>query len=245
MLAVQLGGGLGNQLFQLAAGQTIASETNRIHCILDTVSPTTVHSHANYFESILSHWRSLPKLLEPYKEVHEPSYQKHDWNQVLSEESVCLYGYFQNWLYIPSDFTSKLTLPSVPKREGAFLHIRGGDYVNHRLHDVGLQNGYYQKAIQYFPKDTHFFIFTNDMPYAKKCEFLSTIQYTFVEADELESLAGMAQCTQGGICANSTFSWWGAYLNPNRTIVMPSRFFNDPNIHINGYYFPGTIRCPV
>jgi hypothetical protein len=246
MLTTQLTGGLGNQLFQLAAAETIAIETNRTVCILDTVSPSTVHSTAQYFDSIFSHWRSLPKLPAPYTNVNEKSYQKQDWNQLLpSDKSVCLCGYFQNWRYIQKDFTSRLNLPSVPKQQGAFLHIRGGDFVNHWLHDVHLEHRYYQNAIQCFPKDTHFFIYTNDIPYAKTCKFLSTISYSFVEVDELTSLAGMANCVQGGICANSTFSWWGAYLDPNRTIVMPTRYFNDPNIYIEGYYFPGVIRCAV
>lgn len=246
MLAVQLNGGLGNQLFQLAAAETITKETNRKMCLLDTVSPTTVHSSANYFDSVLSEWKSVPVLPTPYGGVTEYSYQKQDWASLLpSDDSVCLYGYFQNWQYVPSNFTSRLRLPYVPEQRGAFLHIRGGDFVNNSLHDVGLQRRYYQSAINYFPRGTQFFIYTNDVAYAKKCEFLSTIRHTFVEADELTSLAGMSRCTQGGICANSSFSWWGAFLNPNRTIVMPSRFFNDPGIHIEGYYFPGVIRCAV
>jgi hypothetical protein len=244
MFAVQLAGGLGNQLFQLAASETISSETNHTLCIL-TALPH-VHSRANYFDSILSNWKHLPMLPEPHRYVHEPSFRKHDWNQLLpSSGSSCIHGYFQNWRYIPANFISRLTLPSVPEREGAFLHIRGGDFVGHSLHDVGLQSAYYDNAIQCFPEDTHFYVYTNDLPYAKTCTFLSTIQHTFVEADEVTSLAGMAQCTQGGICANSSFSWWGAFLNPNRTIVMPTRFFNDSGIHINGYYFPGVIRCAV
>ena len=246
MIAAKLNGGLGNQLFQLAAAETIASETNRIFCIVDTESPTTVHSSANYFDSILSQWKSLPNLPIPYSTLAELVLQKEEWNQIVPfNESLCIEGYFQNWRYIPEDFISRLTLPSVEKREGAFLHIRGGDFVNHWLHDVGLQNSYYQDAIQYFPKDTHFFIFTNDVDYAKKSSFLSTIQHTFVEEDEATSLAGMANCTKGGICSNSTFSWWGAYLNRNRTIVMPTKFFNDSGIPIEGYYFPGTIVCQV
>jgi hypothetical protein len=246
MLAAKLAGGLGNQLFQLAASETIALETNRTLSILDTVSPTTVHSSANYFDSVLSAWRALPKLPAPFTDVQEQSYRKHDWTQMLpSVDSVCLHGYFQNWKYIPADFTTRLVLPSVPPQDGAFLHIRGGDFVDHWLHDVHLQRAYYQNAIQCFPKGTHFFIYTNDVPYAKKCAFLSTISHSFVEADELTSLAGMGQCTQGGICANSSFSWWGALLNPNRTIVMPTRFFNDSGIYIDGYYFPGVIRCAV
>jgi glycosyl transferase family 25 len=47
----------------------------------------------------------------------------------------------------------------------------------------------------------------------------------------------MSQC-QGGICPNSSFSWWGARLNPNRKLILPSKWFNDSNFYTNGYYFP-------
>jgi len=47
----------------------------------------------------------------------------------------------------------------------------------------------------------------------------------------------MSKC-KGGICANSSFSWWGARLNPNRSIILPSKWFNDSRLYTDGYYFP-------
>jgi hypothetical protein len=246
MLAVKLNGGLGNQLFQLAAGETIATETDRTFCILDTTSPTTVHTKTNYFDSILSNWTACPRLPTPYANVTERTFAKPAWKELLPADlSVCLHGYFQNWAYIPSTFSSRLQLPACPSLEGAFLHIRGGDYVNHWFHDVGLARGYYEKAVLHFPEGTHFYIFTNDVPYAKSLPVLNTIPHTFVDSDDMSSLAQMAACTKGGICANSSFSWWGAYLNPTRTIVMPDVWFNDPTMYTAGYYFPGVRVCPV
>jgi len=55
----------------------------------------------------------------------------------------------------------------------------------------------------------------------------------------------MSKCSKGGICANSSFSWWGAFLNPNRTIIMPSRWFNSSDMWIEGYYFPGVIKIDL
>ena len=74
---------------------------------------------------------------------------------------------------------------------------------------------------------------------------LKQVNYTFIKEDEITTLAMMANCIRGGICANSSFSWWGAFLNPNRTIVMPDKWFNDPNLRSDGYYFPGVIKCFV
>jgi hypothetical protein len=49
----------------------------------------------------------------------------------------------------------------------------------------------------------------------------------YIERDEITSLWLMSLCNLGGICANSTFSWWGGWLNPNhkKQIFFPSRMF--------------------
>jgi hypothetical protein len=244
MLAVELNGGLGNQLFQLAAAETIAAETGRTFCIVNATSPTTVHTDRNYFTSVLAEWATSPRLPDPFTTVVEPSFEKRSWDG-LPAGNVCLSGYFQNWRYVPRDFGRRLRLPPCEPLSGAFLHIRGGDYVKHWLHDVGLARRYYQRAIERFPAGTHFYVFTNDVPYAKTLRCLDGIAHSFVDADEASSLAQMAACSEGGICANSSFSWWGAYLNPMRTIVMPDTWFTSGSIHTEGYYFPGAQRCAV
>jgi hypothetical protein len=238
MIAVEFAGGLGNQLFQLAAAETIAAETGRTVSIVNSVSPKTVHTDRNYFDSILGNWAEYPQLPRPYTTVAEPSYAKQDWS-TLPRGNVCLTGYFQNWRYVSKDFARTLRLPECAPLNGAFLHIRGGDYMNHWLHDVGLQRKYYRSAMEFFPADTHFYVFTNDRSYANRLGIVTDVPHTYIDSDEVTSLAQMGACTMGGICANSSYSWWGAYLNPNRTIVMPDKWFNSERIYIEGYYFPG------
>ena len=245
MLAVALNGGLGNQLFQLAAAETIASETGRTFCVTDTISPITVHTDRNYFSSVLADWATRPRLPPAEMNAEETSFEKQEWSTLPQVKSICLHGYFQNWRYVPSGFVERLRLPECPPLNGAFIHIRGGDYVNNPFHDVGLHKGYYRRALTYFPPGTHFYVFTNDIAYAKRFSFLLEVPHTFVDADEVNSLAQMGACILGGICANSSFSWWGAYLNPNRTIVMPDKWFNDPKLYTDGYYFPGVRKCMV
>lgn len=247
MLSVNLQGGLGNQLFQLAAGETIATQTKRTFCIPQDVTPRTHHSDANYFDSIFRPWKGLYSNDPSTTTVAEPSYHLQPWETLLDPAShhVALSGYFQNYRYIPEDFCSRLALPTQPfDPSGVFLHIRGGDYVGHPLHDVHLETCYYRWAIQQFPSDTHFYVFTNDVAYAKTMPFLKDIVHTFVETDELHALNCMRQCA-GGICANSTFSWWGGYLAPNRPIVIPTKWFNDSRIVTEGYKVPGWITGPV
>ena len=242
MLAIKLDGGLGNQLFQLAAAEYIANKAGYVLSIEDRVSPQTRHSQIDYFSNVLGWWNDKPLLTDKTDTFHEEWFGELSGN--LSGQNVLLTGYFQNWRYIDPSFIGRLRLPQTPRTYSVFLHIRGRDYIWHWLHDVKLYD-YYCRAINLFPPGTHFDIFTDDIEYAKSSmDFLGRISHTFIEADEITSISMMASCA-AGICANSSFSWWGAYLNPNRMIVMPDRWYNDCSIFTEGYYFPGVIKCHV
>lgn len=244
MITTQLSGGLGNQMFQLAALDTISKQTNRTPYLTSLTTTKTHHSSNNYFDSIFYKWKSTPILDIQAHQVEESSYEFKQW-RIENSTPVTLCGYFQNYKYISSEFESKLSFPECMSLPGAFLHIRGGDYVNHWLHDVKLRE-YYHRAIEQFPLGTKFFVFTNDKEYAKSLDILEKIDYEFVnEEDELYALTLMKNCKLGGICANSTFSWWAAYLNrQNRTLIIPSKWFNS-NIYVQGYFFPEAIICQV
>lgn len=242
MLTVALQGGLGNQLFQVAAATSIAKKHGRTLYLPSC--PKTHHSEVDYFQSILQKWKDRVGPVPTCEQLYETSYKVEDWG--VLPDPVCLVGYFQNYQYIPRDFSSCLVLPEVPSLDGAFLHIRGGDYVNNPFHDVKLDD-YYRRAVQKFPPGTKFYVFTNDIPYAKTMPWMSAIDYSIVdEPDEIRALALMSRCRAGGICANSTFSWWAAYLNQEgRNRIVPSKWFNDSSIYVNGYFFPGCTICQV
>ena len=245
-LTVNLMGGLGNQLFQLAALLHVANQTRRCSYVQTLANPSA-HSSVSYFDTIFKTFRPLYYNLKPDTRIHEPHLSYADWTQI-PPLNVEISGYFQDWRYVDSNFIPLLSFPpGMPEKypdvgTRIFLHIRGGDYVGNAYHDIGL-DGYYTRAIALFP-GAHFFVFTNDVEYAKSRPFLKDISYTLITEPELESLYLMSLCA-GGICANSSFSWWGAYLNPNRKIVMPDKWFADPTLSTKGYYFPGVIKCQV
>lgn len=247
----QLMGGLGNWLFQVAAVVRFSQDLGIQYCLVKEKVHTSPHSpESDYFSSILSKFNQR-NLLRPkgvVRVTEPPNFNHNDYRAVISQfvrRDIDLYllGYFQHYDFIPQKFKDMLVMPTVDiskVRDTCFIHIRGGDYVNHWLHDVKLSD-YYKKSVAHMKSIgiTKFSVFTNDKEYAIQQNFLNDIDYELVNNDnEIESLVLMSEC-KAGITANSSFSWWGAYLNPSRPICMPSKWFNDSGMNISGYYFPG------
>ena len=245
-LTVDLAGGLGNQLFQLAALLHVARLTRRVPYIQSLANPSP-HSKLSYFDTILRQFKSLYSNVKPTSKVLEPSMAYADWRGLLLwSPNPEMNGYFQDWRYIDADFVRRLrfspdVLTRYPAKDRIFLHIRGGDYVGHAVHDLHLDD-YYQRALTHFPA-AHFLVVTNDIEYAVSRPWLAVVKYTLVMESEIDTLYLMSQCA-GGICANSSFSWWGAFLNPDRKIVMPDRWYTSGYVQ-SDYYFPGVIKCQV
>lgn len=246
-LGVHLMGGLGNRLFQLAGLHTIARQTRRI-AILNDISAPSPHSGQTYFQSIFKRWKAAYDPV-PTRSLHEPDHLYRDWNPLLATpDNVCLIGYFQDYRYATPEFIKTLTFPTeclsrYPDISTmVFLHIRGGDYIGNAVHDVPLDS-YYERAVAMFPGAT-FAVFTNDMEYAKAKPWLAKVPHTFIDEPDVESLVLMRACA-GGICANSSFSWWGAYLNPNRKLILPDKWAVYPAFRTEGLYFPEAIVVPV
>jgi hypothetical protein len=246
-IGVCLMGGLGNQLFQFAAIQHISS-THGFAPRLSQIHNSSPHATMSYFDTILKNWKRLPKKEGLF--VREPDFNYRRWDKLREYSSgFTLQGYFQDHRYVDDDFADTLVLPTEVLTKypdigsKVFLHVRGGDYHGNADLDMNL-DAYYARAIAKFP-GASFAIFTNDEPYLLTRPWLEGLDYTIIRENELDSLTLMSKCA-GAICANSTFSWWGAWLNRNRTIVFPSRWVNASAKHkYEGLYFPGVQTCEV
>lgn len=130
------------------------------------------------------------------------------------------------------------------------LHVRRGDYVNHPLYSGICDIDYYRRAIAEIDRqltlrnvDTtaiHYYIFSNDPEWCRVhiLPLLEGRRHTFVDwntgsASHLD-ITLMSHCRHH-IIANSSFSWWGAWLNPStdKIVVCPTRWHNDPNSQID------------
>jgi len=235
MLTINLQGGLCNQLFQLAFLEYACRLTRKSLVIADINSPKTIHGGSGYYNTIFKHWKQFYKNISLIRISENSKMAYQDWSRVSNCKLV---GYFQRYEYIPEDFISKLSFDqSVLDRHPDIaskycIHIRGGDYKGNSFHQLNLTN-YYKKCLE-LCKGNDFVIFTNDVLYAKTV----LPGYPIIEENELDSLLLMSKCA-GCICPNSTFSWWGSFMNRNRPIYFPGKWWNNPSMDASGLYFPG------
>jgi len=241
------GSGLGNQLFLLASTESFAKQTGRRFYIDQSRTPYNPHSSTNYYDSILKNFLPFKEL--PWVEyvIEEPDSQEYrDWVSIIKSMNIpmniLLKGYFQNWKYIQpirETFIERLSfntdiLKKYPDiSECFFVHVRGTDYITWDGF-VDLTK-YYEKCLSMI--QDKIVVFTDHPEYANK---VLNRPYQFIMENEVDSLYLMSKC-KGCICSNSTFSWWGAYLNPNRQIFIPSKWPNNTE----NYSFPGTTIVEV
>lgn len=176
----------------------------------------------------------------------------HDKNLSIRAHSknydIC--GYFQDDLFYLEDIKNELCkfinyklsenviIDSgiLPDGNSVSVHIRRGDYVNNKfsnkVHKI-LDLDYYLNSINFFNIDTTvFYIFTDDINWVEKF-LLSRININYIFASklglsDLEEFFLMSKC-KNNIIANSTYSWWAAFLNSSaeNIIISPSAWFND------------------
>lgn len=229
-------GRLGNLLFQVAAIET--------YCRKHGLVPRYFHTDVTplYEKSILSKVKWEAKC--PYRpwEIKHPFFEYVPLPVVKSNVRFHPPTYFQSEKYfdeyvarelfsIPDSVRENILLRYPDISKSISLHIRRGDYVNLSDKHPPCSLEYYQKAIALFPKK-HFLVFSDDREWCK--ENLKGFNWSFgIGSNDEEELYMMSLC-RGHIIANSSFSWWGAYLNPSKRkkVVAPKNWFG-PNLPLN------------
>ena len=104
------------------------------------------------------------------------------------------------------------------------LHVRRGDYVNNPFYVDLFADGYYERAMRHF--NGSFLVFSDDMSWCKEQPIFRHCDFAEVGTD-VDQLNWFAMCGDR-IIANSSFSWWGAYLSPNKGLtIAPKKWHPD------------------
>ena len=249
MFSVQICGGLGNQLFQIFAAIAY-SISYRVPLALPRYGSNRPTYWSNFLRALepivtdnCAHFRNLNEVGFEYVDI---PFINHDFKLV---------GYFQSYKYFERHYDgiykSLKIDESIAELRGKIqdridadntisLHIRCGDYKELQDHHPLLPTNYYTKAIEEIINKTErdnwdliYFYEPGDHDYVRSMinslsARFNNMNFMSVEHDlqDYEQLLLMSLC-RNNIIANSSFSWWGAYLNSNKDKIVcrPSIWF--------------------
>ena len=247
-------GGLGNVLFQYASakayalkhGKTLYTNNAQIQNIFTADDPVLNPHNLLLYTSMpgqaRQRWRSKTSSFDysPTRFKQPDLISIHGYMQTpffLEQEEEALRQILR-WRYPPSDDAATQQLLSrITSENSVSIHIRRGDYINNSDY-FSIPLSYYENAIDYIKKHVDhptFFVFSNDLNWAKKNFIIKDASITFVDVNQgkpdWRDMQLMSLCKHN-IIANSTFSWWGAWLNdnPHKIVLAPTHWdFIDPN----------------
>ena len=274
MIITKLMGGLGNQMFQYAAGRAVAHRANmplkldityfekfkfrsyQLNCFNiqeNFASTKDIERFIPRRRQIIAfaNYKIRAKLLPWHKQrlIRQRGFL-YDPDITRINGSVYLDGYWQSEKYFkdiseiirreftikhkPNDINSQM-LAKIDNVNSVSIHIRRGDYVtnlkiNH-THEV-LSLDYYISALNLISKkvkDLYVFVFSDDIEWVKE-NLNTTLPINFIDYNkgdkDFEDLRLISRCKHH-IIANSSFSWWGAWLSeyPKKIVIAPKKWF--------------------
>ena len=279
MVIVRLIGGLGNQLFQYAAGRAL-SHRHGVSLKLDasafeqyplrrySLAPFNIAADFATPEEV-AHLTGAgrtgfrkrvsqlvyPRLLPRFRTVYKERHFHYDSGFEAVGKRVYLIGFWQSERYFievadllrkeltfqhPPDPPNRLLCEQIDAVDAISVHVRRGDYVSNPSTSAfhgSCSPAYYRAAVRHLAQGLstpHVFAFSDDLAWVRANLSLD-LPVTYVmhngEAKDYEDLRLMGRCKHH-VIANSTFSWWGAWLSdaPGKVVVAPRQWFNDPAI---------------
>lgn len=272
MIVVQLKGGLGNQMFQIALGKKleylgkkVLFDINQIESRIDEHNITKSYEVFDIDLDVASSkdidsmsdtntdlYNKIRRKIFGCKKTHyfEKNFGDED-KEIYSLSDAYLDGYWQSYKYFDdcsniitdlfkfkplTDDKNKYYEDKILSCENPVsVHFRLGDYcTKENIQYFGniCTEEYYSKGITFLQNkfnNVTFFIFSNDMKYAER--FLDKKNYCVVDCNDEKNawkdMYLMSIC-KSNIVANSSFSWWGAWLNRNnnKTVIAPEKWIN-------------------
>jgi hypothetical protein len=236
MISTGLQGGLGNQMFQISAAYSLAKEYGDEYGFnFNTCNTPNQGKPSNFYKNSI--FQKIPTYEEfKFENLYrEPSFS---FKKIPYSKNLYLDGYFQSEKYFTDradeirdlfvlDYEySEYFFNSLPKlNDYTSVHVRRGDYLGNYNYHFTCDENYFSNAMSLF-KDTIFIFFSDDMEWVKKNFKGDNIFYSNIN-DDVKEISVMSNCNNN-IISNSTFGWWGAWLNGNKNkkIIAPKRWFN-------------------
>lgn len=232
MISVSLYGSLGNHLFQYAVCRTIAEMNGYEYHIPRNFQGT-------FFGCDLGVENDETNIVYPKIDNHD-AIQRYDKNMLNISDGTRLNGYFQTekyflhnkknilkWFYVPNndDLLQKIFI----NENSCILNIRGREYKT--IEDVFLHKKFWIDSMSEMKKinsNVNFLIITDDNELCRNW-FPEIPNYHFNMIDDFTLINKVKYL----IIANSTFSWWGAWLNENAKVIIAPKYWFRYNVSDN------------
>ena len=259
-------GRFGNQMFQYAATRGIAAKRGYDWCIPD--GPRTDEEFVdeeNQHKLFMAFKMDGAKVVKDYPAPYEQegSFTFDHRLFLYCKDNINLYGYFQCEKYfkhiekeIREDFTWRDDVRNLCQDmfdsiggKAISLHIRRTDHLVKPTYHPVLPLSYYEKALEIIDtlsldrqKNLPVLVFSDDPEWCHKQEFFSDDRFMISDSgDNITDMCLMSMC-QYQIMANSTFSWWGAWLSNSKNVFGPKLWFgpdgqNPRDIYVNRWEY--------
>ena len=229
---------LGNNLFQLAAALSLDENVSICACNSEIYEATLRYKDI-FFKDI----PLLDHIPEGVKVYDEPFFHFSKIPYV-KDTDLAIKGYFQSHKYIDQqiilnkletpDFVDsfiKNNYPEILKNEHTSVHVRRGDYLNALYEHPVCSSEYYRDAMALIGQREKYVFLSDDIAWCKK-NFKGD-NFIFIEnSSEIVDLFIPNYC-KNNIISNSSFGWWGAFLNTNaeKSVIAPSPWFGFRNLN--------------
>jgi hypothetical protein len=230
-------GGLGNQLFQISTVYALAKDVNDYFGIDFYKGDFTQTPAYNYYDIMYKKIKKIDLNLINFSFSYSES--NFNYSEIPQKKNQIIKGYFQSEKYFQKYYNDlynlyvDISIIEKLKKEFSFvnslsLHVRRGDYLTKPNFHPTSSLSYYLDGIKQIELKydiDKIYIFSDDINWCKnnftdeRCVFVEDKQ-------DYEELYLMSLC-EHNIIANSSFSWWGSYLNLNlnKIVIAPKIWF--------------------
>lgn len=244
MVYIELNGRIGNHLFQIATGASYAKKYNQDFIIvchdgyyLPDPDNCYIKDYIKQFQDNI--FKNIPIQYKRPSADCAYYYEKNlSYVDIPYYKNVLLYGTFQSYKYFDKDLVEHLfKIPFsikkyiedkygyILKKDVVSIHVRRGDYCKdpHKYPVCSLS--YFKNAINYMGKNNCFFIISDDIEWCKN--YFKGDNFYFSDYEKPIIDLYIQTLCKNNIISNSTFSWWGAWLNnnPDKIVICPKPWF--------------------
>lgn len=223
---------LANNLFQFSAA--ISLDSNVIICIPDKSEFNKISKYKDIFFKGYKIINSVPDGIKTYDEPYF-NFKKIEY---VKNTDIVLKGYFQSFKYINRkkilrqfsvdknslEFINN-KFPFILENNYTSIHVRRGDYMKMMYNHPFCGLTYYKNAVECIGENEKFIVVSDDIKWCK--EHLKFKNIIFVENSSPVIDLFIQSLCQNNIISNSSFSWWGAFLNnnPGKKVIAPANWF--------------------